>query len=442
MDFKNTIFEKYFPVFLLLPYYVSIECDDCGELFYEHELTEVSDGDSVCTVCLSNNFIKCYECHEYSDKDNAHRTYANDLICDSCFDSHYFTCHDCSDIRHNDDGYEARNHIVCQPCYEQNYFRCHSCDNVYVNSLGCTLGHYTYCEECFADVGTSCSSCGENISNDNVYHDDDGDDYCHECYDERNNEAIIHSYAYKPSPVFYGKTETGLYFGFELEVENHLSRCQNKDAAEQAPDFCYCKRDGSLHNGFEIVSHPVTFQWLKENSKAISSYLKYLSENGFRSFKTSTCGMHVHVSKRPIGSLVLYKILRLFYDAPDFILKVSQREEPQFRQWCGLSDGESLVLKAKDKKQNVARYAAINLSNSNTIEFRIFRGTLSFNSFMKNMDFVDAVIQYAGVASVQSVCPYDFISYVQKNRALYKNLNRFLSAKLQTYYLGGIKKCV
>jgi len=323
----------------------------------------------------------------------------------------------------------------------QNYFTCCGCDDVYTNEFRYILRNRSYCENCYSEVGTTCSACHETISNDDAVRDENGEEYCQDCFDNRSNTAI-HSHAYKPSANYNGKSNDGLYFGFELEVENHLSRCQNNDAAMQSPKWCYCKRDGSLHDGFEIVSHPATFQWLKENSKVISSYLKYLSENGFRSFKTSTCGMHVHVSKNAIGPFRLYKILKLFYEAPGFILKVSQREEPQFKQWCGLSDGESLVLKAKDKHQNVARYTAINLSNSRTIEFRIFRGTLALGSFWKNLEFVDAVIQYASIASAQSICPSDFISFVFKNRALYKNLNQFLSAKLQTYYLGGIKKCV
>jgi hypothetical protein len=32
------------------------------------------------------------------------------------------------------------------------------------------------------------------------------------------------------------------------------------------PNFCYAKSDSSIACGFEIVSHPCTFRWLRENA--------------------------------------------------------------------------------------------------------------------------------------------------------------------------------
>ena len=59
-----------------------------------------------------------------------------------------------------------------------------------------------------------------------------------------------------------------------------------------------------------------------------------------------------------------------------------------------IDNDSSLIYKAKKKDGNSERYVAINLKNSQTIEIRIFRGTLNFNSFMKNIEFAHALFMY------------------------------------------------
>lgn len=49
----------------------------------------------------------------------------------------------------------------------------------------------------------------------------------------------------------------------------------------------------------------------------------------------------------------------------------------------------------KAKKGNNGRYAAVNLMNYSTIEFRLFRGTLKLNTFMATLELIDAIIDVA-----------------------------------------------
>ena len=47
------------------------------------------------------------------------------------------------------------------------------------------------------------------------------------------------------------------------------------------------------------------------------------------------------------------------------------------------------------KKAGLGRYTAVNLMNDNTVEFRIFRGTLRYTTFMATLEFVDCLCQMA-----------------------------------------------
>ena len=65
---------------------------------------------------------------------------------------------------------------------------------------------------------------------------------------------------YKPKPVFYGQVTR--FFGVELEVDDGGEDC---DYAEQLLSITgkrmYIKHDGSLDEGFEMVTHPMTLEY-------------------------------------------------------------------------------------------------------------------------------------------------------------------------------------
>ena len=58
--------------------------------------------------------------------------------------------------------------------------------------------------------------------------------------------------------------------------------------------FALCKHDGSLENGFEIVTAPATLSVHKDR------WAKFCEKNyadSLSSWNTATCGMHVHVGQ-------------------------------------------------------------------------------------------------------------------------------------------------
>lgn len=84
---------------------------------------------------------------------------------------------------------------------------------------------------------------------------------CEGCYARATRTRKIQDYYYKPEPIFYG--EGCRFFGVELEIdyggESDSSARAILDVANgNGLEYLYCKHDGSLDDGFELVSHPMT----------------------------------------------------------------------------------------------------------------------------------------------------------------------------------------
>ena len=258
-------------------------------------------------------------------------------------------------------------------------------------------------------------------------------------YDEEYQSGIINSYSYKPKPIFNickGENDNSLFFGLELEIENDENKVKNRQAAQKiteilSNDIVYMKTDGSLSNGFEIVTHPMTFAYIKSIQVTFNLMLDYLRNNGFRSYNSTTCGMHIHISKENFTTWQLFRFMSFFNDNKDFIVKLSQRDESKLKKWASLSDEnrDQLVHKTisvKKGKDNFSRYSAINLCNDKTIEIRIFRGTLAQGSFFKNIEFCQALFEYT--RDNATVTLQGFKEYIA-NKKEFKNLAQFIKLK-------------
>ena len=119
------------------------------------------------------------------------------------------------------------------------------------------------CPDCCDRNYTRCTRCGSLISLDNCWYPYDNDDpYCSDCCSDIEN-SLIHDYYFKPRPIFCG---TGpRFFGVELEIDGAGEDSENASTllniANRKHSFAYCKHDGSLDDGFEIVTHPMSLEY-------------------------------------------------------------------------------------------------------------------------------------------------------------------------------------
>lgn len=352
-------------------------------------------------------------------------------------------CSHCGALIGEDEDYEEVNgEVVCSACYERHTTTCERCGNTVWIDDSYGDEYTTLCRHCYENHYTRCSCCDALLHEDDAYH-LDGYDYCSECYhDEVDRNRSIHDYGYKPEPVFYGDSKR--YFGIELEIDGAGKDSDNADEllaiANRNEEYIYVKGDGSLDDGMELVSHPASleyhknYQWEEIMKKAISL--------GYRSHQTSTCGLHIHVNRSSLGEThdeqedVISRILFFVETHWAELLKFSRRSEYSMNRWAARygyeKSGREILDKAK--KGNNGRYAAVNLMNWATIEFRLFRGTLKYNTLIAAIELVNEICDLAihltdeGIEKmswsefVDAIEAPELITYL-KERRLYINEN-------------------
>jgi len=312
--------------------------------------------------------------------------------------------------------------------------KCYECGDSVESKYAIETGYNYYCEDCFCDIFSHCNSCNIIIYTDESYL-FEGEQLCQDCYAEYNSPSSnpdLYNSSYRPTWGFYKSAQdsprNNLYFGIELETE-----CEDEDVRQELidslPSYMYAKEDGSLTElGAEIVSHPATYKWLKENILEWQKILDF-RKHGVRSYIDTDCGIHIHMTKDAFTTNHLYRFLKLFYDNPNFILRISQRQSMScLNSWAVLTgDNESIKYKAESK---TSRYrGAINLKNEDTIEVRIFRGTLNPGSFWKNIEFCQAVYNFTRRNPVQDIRVFNFTRYVKRCKKRFPNLYQFMKRK-------------
>ena len=282
----------------------------------------------------------------------------------------------------------------------------------------------------YDDENPSCRYCDRNDSSVTTHEDTWGHNIylCERC--ERNGNHLIHDYTYEPELTFYETIKdkrTELFYGIELEVEV-LPDFRIPDVIRKLPDFTYVKSDSSIRRGFEIVTHPATYNWLLEHIDDWNNILD-IRNYGCRSYNTQTCGMHIHMSEAAFGRHHLYKYLYFMYNPVNktAITQISQREDYLLDRWSGFNNDLRMIkAKAITRAEVGDRHTAVGLGRMNTVELRIFRGTLNPVGFWKNIEFAHALYNFTKDNGLKSMIWIMFIEYVKTNKRDYPNLNKFL----------------
>ena len=369
---------------------ISITCDCCG-LTITGEAYELENGDIVCESCAEEETFVCEECgRRYYNWDE--HWVEDECICDDCFSYNTFTCEDCGRVFFNRNDYGDNSTHLCETCRDNNWFECDGCGELH------NIDYRNYYNDCF---------------------------YCDDCYDNASTPQYIHDYYYKPEPIFHGKSEDGRFFGVELEIAGSgEDDCYAEEFLEilnrsQVEEHAYIKHDGSLDEGMEIVSHPMTLEYHK-NSVNWGEFMERAVKRGYRSHQTSCCGLHVHVSREAFGHTrqqVDYNVAKVLYFIElhwNEIFKFTRRTESNIVRWAapyGYEKKADDIL--KKAKSDCNRYHSINLQNCHTVEFRMFRGTLKYNTFIATLQLVNKVIDVAISYSEESLSKLSWSDFVK-----------------------------
>lgn len=270
---------------------------------------------------------------------------------------------------------------------------------IYVDRLNGEWCESYYTEDYVNQNYYCCESCGEYFTW--GYFDTDLN-MCEECAERYREENIIGGY-HDNKGEFYHVGERAQCIGIELEVENRAHALSNSDMARRLRDMyphIVFEHDGSLDNGFEIISQPHDLNAF--SAVPWEELFSDLIENGFRSHDTDTCGLHVHFALEWFGDtrteqeLTIDRICRFYIRNWHALSKLSRRK--RFR-YCSI--GESYITPSvyetlSEKKYD--RYVAVNIcpmDYQGTIEFRLARGTLKASTFRAWIDLHVAIIENA-----------------------------------------------
>ena len=349
-------------------------------------------------------------------------------ICDICGAEHLL-----------DEMFEVEGDWICEACAEEHTVTCEYCGERIYTENAIADDHYILCESCFDSSFVRCSDCGRILRSYDAYYDSSENAYCSDCWE--NHEEYIHEYNYMPELVFHGK---GLrHFGVELEIDqggtdpDHAR--QLLEIANENSENLYIKTDGSLNEGLELVTHPMTLEYhLKE--MPWEAILRKAQSLGYLSHAARTCGLHVHISRKTFG--ITYEqqeasIARLLYFVEKFwaeLLRFSRRTQGQMNRWAARYGIRLTPTEQMDHAKNscAGRYTAVNLTNGDTVEIRMFRGTLKLNTLKATLQLIHHLCDVAVFMSdsdVQDMSWFDFLDTIHepeliqylKERRLYVN---------------------
>jgi hypothetical protein len=243
----------------------------------------------------------------------------------------------------------------------------------------------------------------------------------------------ILNYSHKPQPQ-YKRTkrdleERTLHFGTEVEVEMNSDREERHPAlsiiaeADAKHSLFYCKSDSTIRNGFEIVSHPFSCDWMHSNPDAFDAIFNL--RKIMKGWEATNCGMHIHMSSDAFTGLHITKFMRFFYSNPEFIALVSRRTPDTLERQARLVPPEKGAVKryALKRASNVglSRGTALHPNNRGSIECRVFRSTLAPVAYYGNIEFLQALFDYTKGCSVQDLSPEHLLTYAYDRAQAYKN---------------------
>jgi formylmethanofuran dehydrogenase subunit E len=400
-------------------------CEDCGNTISGDDVITY-DSDDYCQDCYDKAFSTCDVCNDDFENDNIvnneHGSY-----CQNCHDETFSMCDDCNETIYTSDGYYAGGEMLCEDCYNEKYFSCESCGDSVARDNGYTSDDGDgYCQDCYFEHYDTCEGCGNELSRDYANYNDQGA-WCDNCFPSNNrNCEYLNSYNYKPPLNFYGKGE--FFLGIELECDKGDDfRIVDELAREYSG--LYFKEDGSLDKGFEMVSHPMTLQYHQDFRW--KDILNSIKQTDFRSYDAGTCGLHIHIPKKLLTQSQQVKLAMLVYTNPEFFQKLAQRSN-SYAKYKKLN---SLKGTIEGTKYNNDRFEAINFQNSETIEFRMFKGTLKHSSFMACIELVHALVSFITTVKTSDVYRSSMFKSEFRNGEAFRTFCIFVANSKEYKYL-------
>ncbi len=265
-------------------------------------------------------------------------------------------------------------------------------------------------------------------------------DLLYERFGHSNIKKYIHPYNYKPKYVHHklDTEDTPLLLGAEIEVAENTNE-NEKDNRESVVKKCiqimngsdtddenliYSTSDSTVQ--IELDTMPCSLEYHKTlNYKQM---FEYLDKQGYKGHDANSAGLHIHADRKYLGKtelmqqLTISKILYILEKFNDEICVIARRNN-SYSQFVGNGKNETSIVDLYGKYKNNGKRVALNLQHSETIEFRCFRSTLKYETFILTLEFVQDIIDYVKSINIEE------IELIQWN-----DLMKTFSDELREYY--------
>lgn len=361
------------------------------------------------------------------------------VLCDACLHRYWVICADCDrmatwgqaaliappwDMRDEYDDEDDWPHI-CPSCISGgDYESCDSCGGRYAGETPCCRPRYAQMSRSpLPHVFPHCGcddedGCGVNQRAGRVPP------------AVRFHRAEIQSYSYRPDLEFKGTEDLtpgipATYFGMEIELTAQDPQRMASEAAALLGEHFYMKSDSSISCGFELVTHPATYKWSMESWPW--GGWDILAARGIGADRST--GIHIHVNRAAFG-LASHdlKWLTFWYKNRRMIEKVARRRDSEFasfdnderrvvvalkktgRPRCGNCDGCRMLRNDPNQRRGywecryrLMRYSAINLTNSQTYEARVFASSINPVHIKGALALMASTIEYTRQLSANAI---------------------------------------
>lgn len=256
-------------------------------------------------------------------------------------------------------------------------------------------------------------------------------------------KTYIHQFNYIPKYIKHfmpGESEdTTLLLGAEIEVggNNNISSDNDKNSTvkkciqimngsdSDEENLIYSTHDSTVQIEFDTMPYSLEFHKNKMNYREM---FEYLDKEGYKGHDCETAGLHIHANRSYLGKsrisqeLVISKILYILEKFNDEICVIARRDN-DYSEFAGEKQNEDSIVELYGKYKDKGKRAALNLQHKDTIEFRMFKSTLKYETFILALEFVKDIIDYAKSVDIEEI-----------ELAKWSDLMNCFSSELRKYY--------
>lgn len=257
-------------------------------------------------------------------------------------------------------------------------------------------------------------------------------------YWKPSEKNYIHPHNYTPTYIkhFLSSNEK-LFLGVEIEVDNNtvpnekqirnevVKKCiqiiNGSDSDKE--DLIYSTADSTMQ--IELDTMPCSLSFHKQ--MRYKELFEFLDKQGYKGHDGKNAGLHVHVNRDYLGFTSFHQqlaIMKIIYILEKFNNEICilARKDNDYSKFCSLD--KDTPIEKFIKYEQCGKKVALNLQHKDTIEFRCFKSTLKYDTFILILEFIQYIVDYAkqvDITEIENITWETMLNQMPKNIKQYYN---------------------